>query len=53
MQNDCIQLYWSETQELQKYDTDEFPSFGSSTPIFWGEKKNIQVKNALKIHYLL
>ncbi len=39
MQNDCIQLYWSETQELQKYDTDEFPSFGSSTPIFGGRKE--------------
>lgn len=39
MQNDCIQLYSSETQELQKYDTDEFPSFGG-THQFFCEKKN-------------
>lgn len=47
MQNDCIHLYSSETQELQKYDTDEFLSFGSTHQFLW-EKKIIQVKNALK-----
>ncbi len=39
MQNDCIHLYSSETQELQKYDTDEFLSFGSTHQFFVGEKK--------------
>lgn len=45
----CIQLYWSETQQLQKHDPAKFPSFCStrlSLGILCKEKKS-RGKNAL------